>query len=94
MSRNKNVHVTFDNSDGKQQTLLGDNATHHTTGTIFQSTNGTEEDVVVSLKEENIDACDQEREDKINFGTYKIPPIRSRAQPPPFPEFSDKYLIC
>ena len=59
--KKKSVHVTFDNSDGKQQTLLGDNATHHTIGTIFQSPNGTEEDVVVSLEEENIDVCDQDK---------------------------------
>ena len=32
----KTIHVTFDNSDGKQQTLTGTDTTHHTTGTVFQ----------------------------------------------------------
>ncbi len=31
----KMIHVTFDNSDGKQQTLTGTDTTHHTTGTVF-----------------------------------------------------------
>ena len=35
--KKRSVHVTFDNSDGKQQTLTGDHTTHHTTGTIFQA---------------------------------------------------------
>ena len=29
--------------------------------------------------------------DKIDFGTYKLPAKRNRADPPPFPEFTDKY---
>ena len=33
----KSVHVTFDNSDGKQQTLTGHHTMHHTTGTIFRN---------------------------------------------------------
>ena len=32
----KTIHVTFDNSDGKQQTLTGTDTTHHATGTAFQ----------------------------------------------------------
>ena len=31
----RSVHVTFDNSDGKQQTLTGAHTTHHTTGDNF-----------------------------------------------------------
>ena len=30
-SGGKSIHVTFDNSDGKQQTLTGYHTTHHTT---------------------------------------------------------------
>jgi len=33
------VHISFDNSDGKQQTLTGHHTTHHTTGTISQPSN-------------------------------------------------------
>ena len=32
--KQRSVHVTFDNSNGKQQTLTGDHTTHHTTVTI------------------------------------------------------------
>ena len=30
------VHVSIDNSDGKQQTLTGAHTTHYTNGTVFQ----------------------------------------------------------
>ena len=39
----RSVHVTFDNSDGKQQTLSGHHTTLHTTGTIFQNGRKDEE---------------------------------------------------
>ena len=58
--KKKTVHITFDNSDGKQQTILGDNTTHHTTGTIFQSRN-VQENVNIPTNEGDmtIDICDQ-----------------------------------
>ena len=33
----RSVHITFDNSHGKQHTLTWSQTTHHTTGTIFQA---------------------------------------------------------
>ena len=35
-SSNEPVHITFDNSDERQQKITGGQTTHHTTGTIFQ----------------------------------------------------------
>ena len=36
-SSNEVIHVTFDNSDGRQQTITGGQSTHHTTGTTFRA---------------------------------------------------------
>ena len=33
----RTVRITFDHSDGKQQTITGNHMTHHTTRTIFQA---------------------------------------------------------
>ena len=35
-SSNEPIHITFENSDGRQQTITGGQITHHTTGNIFQ----------------------------------------------------------
>ena len=36
------VHVTIDNSDGRQQTVTGSHTTHHTDGTLFQNKSQSE----------------------------------------------------
>ena len=35
-SSNESIHITFDNSDGRQQTITGSQTTDHTTCIIFQ----------------------------------------------------------
>ena len=88
--KKKSVHVTFDNSDGKQQTLIGDNTTHHTNGTIFQLTDATAENLD-TLRDNDLLPEEENEVDTMNFGTFRIPSKRNRKQPPSFPEFSDKY---
>lgn len=83
----RSVHVTFDNSDGKQQTLTGAHTTHHTTGTIFQTWHPGEVEVSTKQKgQPDLDMFDHEEHD---YGIFKIP--KKRASPPSFPEFSDSY---
>ena len=86
-AKGKNVHVTFDNSDGKQQTLLGDRTTHHTNGTIFQLVPETERNDCAIMRDE----ANLHDDNKVDFGIYRIPVKRNRADPPSFPEFTDKY---
>ena len=89
-TKKKSVHVTFDNSDGKQQTLLGYNTTHHhTNGTIFQLSNPAVETIDASC-ERQVDLEEENEESTSNFSTFRIPPKRNRKLPPPFPEFSDE----
>ncbi len=80
----KTIHVTFDNSDGKQQTLTGTDTTHHTTGTVFQISKAFEKEA----RRENIesDLIDNEKQD---YGCYKIP--RNRKDPPVFPDHVDEF---
>lgn len=66
----RSVHITFDNSDGKQQTLTGAHTTHHTTGTIFQTRKKDDNMGSVSTKDREPDIYDQEEPD---YGTFKIP---------------------
>ena len=87
--KKKSVHVTFDNPNGKQQTLLGDNTTHHTNGTIFQLSNPAVETIDASC-ERQVDLEEQNEESTSNFSTFRIPTKRNRKLPPPFPEFSDE----
>ena len=88
--KKKSVHVTFDNSDGKQQTLIGDNTTHHTNGTIFQLINDSEQNSD-ALSDNDSLPDEENKEKKVNFGNFRIPIQRNRKPPPSFPEFSDKY---
>eukprot|EP00794_Sanderia_malayensis_P018600 gene18600-20470_t len=83
----RSVHITFDNSDGKQQTITGDHTTHHTTGTVFQMRQPKETQVVIDNEKQPI--LTDEGEDEFNYGHYKIP--KKRASPPSFPEFEDIY---
>ena len=48
----RSVHITFDNSDGKQQTLIGAHTTHHTTGTIFQAVHADDNNTVMTSQQE------------------------------------------
>ena len=68
----------------KQQTILGDNTTHHTTGTIFRSRN-VQENVNIPTNEEDItiDICDEEQEGYTVFGRFNIPFAKQRSKPPP-----------
>ena len=86
---NKSAHVSFDNSDGKQQTLTGHNTTHHTTGTIFQprqKVDGQDEDENFLQSFQFDDSSDEE---EIDYGSYKIPKKRKSMES--FPEFSDQF---
>jgi hypothetical protein len=72
------VHVTFDNSDGKQQTLTGAHTTHHTTGTIFQTWHPGEVEVSTKQKgQHDKDLLDREERD---YGFFKIPKKSSRQK--------------
>ena len=83
------VHVTIDNSDGKQQTLTGLHTTHHTNGTLFQNRLPFEDDNVSTgdyqPKEENLTLIDAESKER-DYGTYKI---GKKKEPPPVPEYED-----
>ncbi len=78
------VHITFDNSDGRQQTLTGSQTTHHTTGTIFQPS--FPGDKGTRSYEPYADLLHQEKND---YGSYVIP--KKRTDPPAMPDFEDKF---
>ena len=82
----RSVHITFDNSDGKQQTLTGAHTTHHTTGTIFKAVHSGDTGTIITSKQEQVNINNQEDPD---YGTFKIP--KKRASPPSFPDFNDEY---
>ena len=82
----RSVHITFDNSDGKQQTLTGSQTTHHTTGTIFQAVHEDDPTAVTASKQEQSNIIDQQEAD---YGSFKIP--KKRAPPPSFPDYTDDY---
>ena len=52
-SNRDSVHISFDNSDGKQQTFAGYHTTRHTAGTIFQPNNVRNNDEAFCLEEFN-----------------------------------------
>lgn len=83
------VHVTIDNSDGKQQTLTGAHTTHHTNGTLFQNRLLLEDDNMsvceYQQKEENLTLIDAESKER-DYGTYRI---GKKKEPPPIPEYND-----
>ena len=88
--KHRSVHVTFDNSDGKQQTLTGDHTTHHTTGTIFQVRYAGEAlDDDGELTSGNKRIPDEDNPEETDFRDYTIP--KKRKSPKSFPEFTDKY---
>ncbi len=80
----KAVHITFDNSDGRQQTLTGPHTTHHTTGTIFQPSIPGDKGTLPYNQYVNL--LQQEKKD---YGSYAIP--KKRADPATMPDFKDKF---
>ena len=87
-SGQKSAHVTFDNSDGKQQTLTGFDTTHHTTGTIFQTGHTTLNDSTNEFRDFEF-AENNDETTEVDYGRYKIPKKKESVQT--FEAFSDKY---
>ncbi|XP_064609622.1 glycine receptor subunit alpha-2-like [Liolophura sinensis] len=82
----RSVRVTFDDSDGKQQTPTESQTTHHTTGTIPQTTLSTDTHDPHPLPSHELDIPGQEESD---YSSYEIP--NKRTPPPSFPLFTDNY---
>ena len=75
-SGGKSINVTFDNSDGKQQTLTGYHTTHHTDGTVFQTNQSFDTDVT---NHTSLDIQIEPMESRVqNYGNYKIPPKKKQ----------------
>ena len=89
-SSNKPIHITFGNSDGRQQTITGGQTTHHTTGTIFQvksdNNNNNNNNNNTEYPGES-DILDDDEE--TDFGEFKI--RKKRASPPRIPNFNDEF---
>ena len=78
------VHITFDNSDGRQQTLTGSNTTHHKTGLIFQPL--FPEHTRAPLHEPFLHLFFQESAD---YDSFVI--LKAWVEPPTAPDFEDKF---
>ena len=85
-SKGKSLHISIDNSDGKQHTSTGSNTTHYTNGIIFQNID-EKLDIDLPEKVEEMQYLHPE-EDLRDYGTYKIP--AKKTSPPPVPEYEDK----
>ena len=73
------VHVSIDNSDGRQQTLTGANTTHYTNGTIFQIET---EDPPIQEKNQSTKDSPVYRDEELDaedFGNYSI---KKKVSPP------------
>ena len=85
-SSNEPIHITFDNSCGRQQTITGGQTTHHTKDTMFQvkpddnNNNNTEYPEIGDILDEN---------EETDSGEFKIP--KKRASPPRSPNFNDEF---
>ena len=83
------VHVTIDNSDGRQQTITGSHTTHHTNGTLFQNRSKSEDASVTTdeyqQRDEEHTLVDYESTER-DYGTYKI---GKKNEPPPVSEYED-----
>ena len=86
-SSNEPIHITLDNSDGRQQTITGGQTTHHTTGTIFQVKSDNNNNNNNTEYPEESDILDDDEE--TDFGEFKIP--KKRASPPRIPNFNDEF---
>ena len=76
-SGEKSIHVTFENSDGKQQTLTGYHTTHHTTGTVFQTNQPFDNDVT---NHTSLDIQTEPMGNRVqNYGNYKIQKKRNNS---------------
>ena len=67
--KGRSVHITFDNSDGKQQTLTGAHTTHHTTGTIFQAVHDNDSYTIKTFRQEHPNI----KQEEPDYGSFKIP---------------------
>ena len=86
-SGGKSIHVTFDNSDRKKETLTGYHTTHHTTGAVFQTNQPIDSDVT---NHRSLDIQTEPMENRVqNYGNYKIQ--KKRETIPSFPDFDDRY---
>ena len=80
--KGKAVHISIDNSDGKQQTLTGAHTTHYTNGTVFQlDKDGPGKDVSETPMETDDVSRISEEEAGVEeeYGTYKI---KKKVSPP------------
>ena len=67
------VHVSIDNSDGKQQTLTGAHTTHYTNGTVFQlDTEDPTPECRTKTTEVVAQYLEQELDAEEDFGNYSI----------------------
>ena len=76
--KGKAVHMSIDNSDGRQEKLTGAHTTHYTIGTVVQVDVGSEE----NEREKNQDerrASDEDITIEEVYGTFKI---RKKVSPP------------
>ena len=85
--KGKPVHVTLDNSDGRQQTITGSHTTHYTNGTVFQN-HRTPADIPIDEPQEedpapNLAPFDSTPQD---YGGYKI---QKKKEPPLVPNYED-----
>ena len=51
--KGKPVHVTLDNSDGRQQTITGARTMHYTNGTVFQNHKAVDSGPIPKAQEED-----------------------------------------
>ena len=71
ISGGKSIHVTFDNSDGKQETLRDYHTAHHTTAAVFQTNQPIDTDVT---NHTSLDIQTEPMENRVqNYRSYKIP---------------------
>ena len=92
IQKQKAVHISIDNSDGRQQTLTGANTTHYTNGIIFQVDHSEEVTEEVVIEEEVVlEVPETELENEEKYGSYKI---KKKISPPPMTyEDSEKNSI-
>ena len=85
--KGKPVHVTLDNSDGRQQTITGSHTTHYTNGTVFQNHKTPDDMPNPEPQAEhpamNLPSCDSTERD---YGSYKI---QQKKEPPSVTDYED-----
>lgn len=88
--KGKPVHVTIDNSDGRQQTLTGAHTTHYTNGTIFQNhmMSDIPEDAPNHEQQEEHPPLSLQTSESTerDYGSYKV---KKKKEPPATPAYED-----